>query len=365
VSTHGGGAPPRHAPRRWPIVLAVLGLLAAAVVVVVVTAGGPTGPVQPVGPSRPASSRVLPVPPRADGGPFLAYSESSFLRRPLPADAPVDAESDRGITFAKTHDRSSYPLVRGVDGDNFGMPYAMSSCSDPLWRLTGTVPPELGFLTTEGFHAPSTFADHLTGSSDSPMVVIDRCGVPAMPRGLTVWAAKVSAAGTGTLDVGAAGAFQHDSNGLDRRDPMSDSSLNERSRGAIPDAMVIRDDLLTWGMQHDSGDLGQVLHMFWPETDSAAGAVHPMVAAEAGKQGFGAEGMRLRIRPDIDLGARQCSPAGLVVARTLQRYGAYLGDNAGGSASLKAEQGSGLIGRDALSCLSWDDFVFVQRGWDG
>jgi hypothetical protein len=89
-----------------------------------------------------------------------------------------------------------------------------------------------------------------------------------------------------------------------------------------------------------------------------------MVGAESGKSGFGAEGMRIRIKPNVDLAARGCSPAGLAVARTLQHHGAYLGDNSGSSSGLKAEQGSSALTRDALKCVTWDDFVFVQRGWD-
>lgn len=343
--------PPARRNRKLALVLAaVVALLAAFGVVATSTYSSPDHRPDPI--------------ERTAGRQFLAYSTDSFFRKPLTPDAPVDDQSDRGMAFAKSQNRSPYPLIRGVEGDEFGMPYAMSSCSDPLWTLSGPVPSQLDFLTTEGFHAPASFADRLTLSSDSPMVVIDRCGVPAMPNGLTVWAAKAAPAGGNTIEVGAAGAFQHDSNGLDQRDPQSDSQLNERSRGAIPDAMVIRDDLLVQAMQ-DSGDLGHVLHLFWVETDSSAGAVHPMVGKEADKYGFGAEGMRIRIKPDVDLETRNCSPAGLVVARTLQRFGAYLGDNAGGSTSLKAEQGSTLITRDALSCVSWDDFAFVSRGWDG
>lgn len=295
--------------------------------------------------------------------PFLAYSADSFFRTPLPDDAPLDAESARGIAMVTLQDPSPFPKIRGVDGSEWGMPYAMATCADPVWRLDGTVQADVDFLRTEGFHAPAAFADELTGTSDSPFVVIDRCGTPTMPNGLTVWAWKASPGSERTITVGAAGAFQHDSNGLDRRNPRSDSQLNFRGRGAIPDAMVIRDDVLAWAVAHN-GDLGHVLHMFWWETDSAAGAVHPMVGAEQGKSGFGAEGMRIRIRPDVDLAARDCAPSGLAVARTLQRYGAYLGDNAGAAGGIKAEQGSTSIGADDLSCLNWDDFVFVERGWD-
>lgn len=316
-------------------------------------------------PTSPAASTTRPSRSAPPGdGPFLAYEPDSFFRSPLPATAPVDGSSARGISLVKQHDVRDYPRINGVEGNSWGMPFAMSSCSDPVWRLTGDVPAEAAHLRTEGFHAPARFAATLTGTSDSPLVVVDRCGNATMPDGFTLWAAKAVRGSGNTIQVGSAGAFDHTSNGLDQRNPASDSDVNFRSRGAIPDAMVIRDDLLSHAID-TGGDLGHVLHMFWWETDSAAGAVHPMTGAESGKSGFGAEGMRIRIRPDVRLDTRGCSPAGLAVARTLQHYGAYLGDNSGSSSALKAEQGSTAITADALSCVTWDDFVFVQRGWEG
>jgi hypothetical protein len=324
------------------------------IVTLVVTRGGPDG------------WAVAPEPSAGPTGPrpYVAYAEDSFFRAPLPDDAPIDEQSEQGISYIKRVDDLDYPVIRGVEGDAWGMPFALATCADPVWTLTGRVQEQVLFLEEEGFHAPAGFARSLTGTSDSPFVVIDTCGTPTMPEGLTVWGFQAAREAGRQIAVQNAGAFRHDSNGLDARNPRSDSDLNFTGRGIIPDAMPIRDDELTWGMKND-GDLGHVLHMYWWETDTAAGFVHPMVGEESDKHGFGATGMRIRISPDVDLSKRKCSPAGLVVARTLQRYGAYLGDNAGASTSLKAQQDSRLITRDALSCLTWDDFRFVQRGWDG
>ncbi|SDC38564.1 hypothetical protein SAMN05660690_1212 [Geodermatophilus telluris] len=296
--------------------------------------------------------------------PFIAYGEDSFFRTPLPDDVPVDPQSSQGIAFIKREDESDHPVIRGVEGDEWGMPFAIGTCEDPVWRFTGDVPQQVAWLGTDGFHAPSWLGDALTLTSDSPLVVIDRCGSPSMPEGMSVWGFAAMPGPRHTIEVADAGAFRHDSNGLDARNPLSDSDLNFNSRGAIPDGMLIRDDLLAWAMAHD-GDLGHVLHVFWLETDTSAGFVHPMVGDENRKRGWGPEGIRLRIKPDVDLAARNCDPAGLVVARTLQRYGGYLGDNAGGPTAIKGQQGSALLTRDALSCVTWDDFAFVQRGWDG
>lgn len=304
------------------------------------------------------------------GGPFVAYNVDSFFRKPVPAGAPIDSASAQGIAFVKSHPDQAgfpYPVINGLAGNLWGTVYFEGKCTDPVWKLTGTVPSKVAFLASEGFHAPAQLGDTFTGTSDSPFVVMDTCGNPSMPKGLTVWAANAAKGSGTTISVSAAGAFQHDSNGLDYRNPKSSSTKNMRSRGAIPDAMVIRKDRLEHAIANNTG-LGHVLHMFWVETRTADGFVHPMVGDENDKLGWGAEGIRIRIKPSVDLTKRNLSPGGLAVARTLQTHGAYLGDNSGSASSLKAEQDYGQWGsrltRDALRGLTWDDFEFVQRGYE-
>lgn len=299
--------------------------------------------------------------------PFLPYTPAAFFRSPL-AGAPVDAAgTSRFRAFMAAHpDQKAfkYPVIRGVGTNKWGTVYAEAATGDPVWKLTGTVPKEVAVLKTAGFHAPDWLASVLTQTSDSPFVVLDRVG------GFTVWAAKAKPGAGRTISVGAAGLFAHTSNGLDRRNPRSDSKLNFRSRGAIPDGMVIRRDLLEAAAK-TGGDLGHVLHLFFVETSTAAGHVHPMVGHESGKNGWGAEGQRIGIDPGVDLSQRNGSPAALVIARTLQNYGAYLGDNAGSATSLKAEQdsakrpvwGKTLVADALKSVVTWNDFIVVKAGW--
>jgi hypothetical protein len=304
------------------------------------------------------------------GGPFIPYSGDSFFRKPLPTSGvPVASNSAAGIAFANANDKYAYPRIRGVQGDPWGEPFQLSDCSDPIWRLTGDVPPELAYLKTEGFHAEAGFSARTTGTSDSPMTVIDTCGVPSMKNGHTVWLFRATPGGAGTINVAAAGAMDNASNGLDRRNPRSTSSKNfTQNRGNILGAETIRDDLLAYALKGgNGGTLGHVLEMFWLETDAAAGFVHPMVNFEKGKSGWGAEGMRLRVKESWKAPAG-CTGPGLVIAKTLQRYGSYLGDNSGSGSGIKAEQGSTFPGltKDALGpCVTWDDMEFVQPGWEG
>lgn len=335
------------------MLLVLVALLATAVVIVVST-----------------RDSGLPRPRVSESGeqPFLAYSSDSFFRSTV-TDAPVDRSATAQFRqFMRTHPDQrdvNHPVIRGVGGNRWGTVFARGESTDPVWRLTGAVPREVEVLRTTGFHAPAWLGDSLTRTSDSPFVVID------VASGWTIWGAKARQEGDRTIRVGAAGLYEHDSNGLDRRNPRSDSVMNFRSRGGIPDAMVIRRALVEYA-KANGGDLGHVLHLFFVETSSEDGHVHPMVRRESGKRGWGASGTRIAVDARVDLGNRDCSPEARVIARTLQRYGAYLGDNAAQETSLKAEQDSGgAVWRDRLSsdelrgCVSWSDFVVIEPGWQG
>jgi hypothetical protein len=254
----------------------------------------------------------------------------------------------------------AYPRINGTGFNRWGIPYALSVAADPIWRLTGPVPAQCSLLTTTGFHAPSWLGSVLTATTDSPFCVAD------MGSGFTVFGTKASVVDSRTISVQSGGITYHSSNGLHRKNPLGNDSRNVTSRGRISDAMVIRADLVANGIANNT-DLGHVLHMFLVETSTADGFRHPMVQCENGKFGFGAEGERIAIDPAVDLTRRGLSPAGLVVARTLQRYGCYLGDNAGRESALKAEQETsthpvwnGRLGQDSLAGLRWDDFVVLR-----
>lgn len=301
----------------------------------------------------------------APGQAFAPYSADSFFRSRV-IGAPVDqtaTASFRRFMAAHPEQTYDYPLIRGVDGNQWGMPYATGFRRHPVWKLTGNVPKEVADLASTGFHAPDWFGDMLTGTSDSPFVVMDRASA------MSVWAANARVVAPRTISVSAAGRFMHRSNGLDKRNPRSNDTRNFRSRGAIPDAMVIRRHVVDVSIQQGTG-LGHVLHLFLVETDSSAGHCHPMIGSESGKYGWGAEGQRLAIDPRVDLTQRGLSPAGLVVARTLQEHGCYVGDNSGSSSGIKAQQASGrrdmwrgMLTQHSLAGITWDDFVVLPQGW--
>jgi hypothetical protein len=319
-----------------------------------------------------APSRGTASTPAAGGGPFLPYTADSFFRAPLPAVTPVSRDNARLVSFARSANPHPYPKIRGVSGNDWGIAFAEADCSDPVHRIAaGQMPASQAHLRDVGFHAPASLWANIPPNSDAPFLVVDRCGTSARPGGLSVWGAGTSVRGT-AVNVRYAGSFAHDSNGLDRRNPLSNSQLNERSRGVIPDSMLIRLDALAHAIRTGSG-LGHVLEVFWVETDTAAGFAHPMVGAESGKAGVGAEGQRFRIKPGINLATRpgcdpRTNPVGLAIARTLQQHGGYLGDNSGSGSGIKTEQNADFPGLTADSlegCMTWDDVEFLPLGWQG
>lgn len=294
--------------------------------------------------------------------PFLPYGSDSYFRSTIRG-AAVDAQRTETFRrFMRTHPEQNYryPRINGVEDNAWGTAYAMGGPRMPVWRLVGAHDPKADVLFTRGFHAPAWLGEMLTGTNDSPLCVVDRAS------GFTLFCANAEQVGRRRIRATAAAVTYHSSNGLDHRNPHSDDERNFTSRGRISDAMVIRKDLVRHGVRNDT-DLGHVLHLFLVETDSSAGFRHPMVGEESDKSGFGAEGERLAIDPSVNLASRGLSPQGLVIARTLQRYGCYIGDNSGSASALKAQQENaarplwrGTLRRDSLAGITWDDFVVLK-----
>lgn len=78
--------------------------------------------------------------------------------------------------------------------------------------------------------------------------------------------------------------------------------------------------------------------------NTAACYFWPMVGDEGHSGDYGCEGLMLRIKPTIDLEARGLTRGCLTIARTLQYYGAMIGDTGGVAFSVELEQVS-LEGR--------------------
>jgi hypothetical protein len=304
------------------------------------------------------------APAVAAGRPFLPYGRRSYFRRPL-RDPRIDWDRTRAFrAFMASHPDQrdfDHPRLNGLDDNPWGVPYAMGKARHPVWRLTGDLNDKVRRLERRGFHAPARLGQLLTHTSDSPLCVVDRAS------GFTVYCNNAERVGRRLIRAENVGITYHDSNGLDGRHRRSDDPRNRTSRGRISDAMVIREDLVRHGVANDT-DLGHVLHMFFVETRSRDGHTGPMINEEDDNHGFGAQGERIAIAPGVNLRRRRLSPSAMVIARTLQNHGCYLGDNSGSQSALKMEQENDVrpvwrghrLHRDSLRALSWKDFVVLR-----
>lgn len=317
-----------------------------------------------------AVDRVLAAPgSHSPRKPFLPYSADAFYKASLipglPIDADLTSQFRAWITGRADQAGWDYPHLKGAGTDRWGMPYAESTSADPIWHLSGSLPPPVvDQLVNQGFHAPDWLGGQLTGTTDSPFVVCDKA------TGISLWGHGAAADPTQrVITCGDAGYFVHASNGLDQRAAGSDSTVNYRTRGIISDAMVIRRSALEWATANGQ-PFPHVLHLFIPEPLTAAGWCWPLINCEKNKYGWGAEGWRLAVDPAIDLTTRGMTPAGLALARGLQTHGVYIGDTSGGEASLKLEQTSAThnpwsgfaVGERELAGITWDDWVVINPG---
>ncbi len=300
--------------------------------------------------------------------PFLPYTRGSFFKSRVDG-APEAVRRTKQFhrfmrTFPEQRDRD-YPKLNGIGDNRWGTAFCFGRAGDPVWKVVGPGRPRV--LLRRGLHAPLWITGQISGTSDSPVCVVD------LANGYTVFLTKVRAdRRRRTFHVFSAGVTYHSSNGLDRRNPRSNDPRNFTMRGRISDAMVIRRDLVEHGVRNGTS-LGHVLHLIMTETNTKDGFCHPMTGHEKRhRHGFGAQGERIALRPDIDLRARGLTGAALVVARTLQEYGAYFGDNSGSASSLHCEQasatrhpwaGTNLRQTSFAGKISWDDFFVLPMGW--
>jgi hypothetical protein len=297
--------------------------------------------------------------------PWLPYTANSFFRSKV-AGSPVNRARTKAFkSFMRTHpDQKAVSWPKVNVNPLWASTHCLGKASDPIWKLRGgnTGDPRLAIARTQGFHMSDRIAKLFPiGDQDRPGVMVDRT------FGYTVqFADGVVNRAKRTITVSNAAVFWHSSNGLDYRNPKSNDKRNMSSRGRIIDSQVIRPDLLAAGIANGTG-LGHVLHLFLVETKAADGNCHPMTGSESPRSGFGAEGERIAIRANVNLVRRGLRGGALVLARTLQTHGAYIGDNSGSSTQLKGQSGGYPGTNVSTDCLkgkiSWDDFYVLPKGW--
>jgi hypothetical protein len=305
--------------------------------------GGSTSP-----PGTPSTSAVVEASDRA-------FQADSWWNTALPADTPLDPAGALILDYLRTGPESGRGCLTlaGAGHSHWGQPVYEARPSDPQYDVEGLSEPlpELERLRIpEGAQSGRNTDNNMTIYDRGRGYVVALSGAQYDPD-RDVWSAD-----------GATVTYL-DSNGLHVDTGRSDDPRNRGShRGNNGATMAVElDDVL-------AGTIGHVLKASsGPEV--ADRYVFPMVGSDGDYQGSDLgvppQGLRLRIKPSIDLDEQDLDPEALVIARALQDYGFYIGDS-GGTTALKL-QNTWAEGRGQLWKVSADDLCgmpFTTDYWD-
>lgn len=343
----------------------VIGLVAVVVAVLVGIAAGDEG----AGPSAPEPRAAEPDGPRDDetdelDSPksgetaptaFRAFRWSSWWNTPVPEDAPSHPHATEILDYLLTAEESGAGCLTlaGAGSNQWGHPIYWAKRSDPEYDVTGISGERPEELDTLRIPVGAEPADN----SDGSMTIYDRARgyVVALTDG------KYDEESDSWTASGATVTYL-DSNGLHADTGRSDDPRNRGShRGNNGATMAV-----PWA----AVQAGEVRHVVkvasGPEVSSRF--VFPMVGSDGDYDGSSpevpAQGVRLRIKPDVDLSELVDGEA-LVIAEGLQRYGFYIGDS-GGTTALKLEdtvaQGRGRLWDVSAEALC--GLPFTSEYWD-
>jgi hypothetical protein len=299
-------------------------------------------------------------PPSNDGGAadklFRAFEADSWWNTPLPAAAPLDPNGDAVLNYLRTAPESGSGCLSlaGTGDSPWGQPVYWARSSDRSYHLQGVAnnrPPELDSL-----RIPQIAQRADTG--DGNLTIFDRS------RGyVTLLTDAHYDRSNDSWSASGATVTYLDSNGLHVGTGFSDNPNNTGThRGNNGATSVARYDMV------QAGAITSVLKISsGPEV--AERWVFPMIGSDGHYAGSDAgvppQGLRLRLKPTLDLNGFGLPPQALVIAKAIQRYGVYIGDS-GGSTALKLEdteaEGRGRLWHlapDALCVLN-----FIPAYWD-
>jgi hypothetical protein len=254
--------------------------------------------------------------------PYRAFSRSSFWNRPVPRSAPVRRTSDEMIAYLLEDNTTDYVSLNGTDRSGaWGMPIYWSDPRDPAYSIHNTCstrrPSEFHSVRIPRGARPDP-------TSDAAMTVYDR----DRGRVYGLWHARYDRERNRWSSCGGT-VYYLDSNGLHGKLERSNEPRNTGHRGVPPP---------TWAVRYGEIRAGAIRHVLKISVNTTrCEHVFPMVGDECGTwaQYAPPEGTHIRIKPWVHLRRLDLSRAGLVIARALKRYGAIIGDQSGGSVSLK------------------------------
>lgn len=301
-----------------------------------------------LGPAATASAQLTTA-----ATPYRAFSSGAWWNTALPSTTPEHPNEAAILNYLRTAPDNGGGFLRlaGAGSNKWGQPVYWAHAGDKEYNVrwsSGLRQPELDHL-----RIPSTMMAAQTSDGALTLFDVGRGYVVAMTR------AAYSGA-THTWSVDGATVTYLASNGLDARAPGSNDTRNSGShRGNNGATMMVR---------FDEVQAGRVPHVVkiacGPE--ASPDFVFPMVNSDGDAASSPLkQGLRLRIRPQVDLSAMGLSADALVIARAAQTYGVYCGDS-GGNTALKLEN-TAVEGRGQLWTVQAEALAglpFTTAFWD-
>ena len=332
----------------------VVALVVGVFLVVVRPFGGGGQPKTAPPTTAPTKWREAPL--DAQGRPYRPFLDQSWWNSPVPANAPLDPNGAQILNYLSTAPQSGHGCLRlaGAQQNKWGQPAYWARPGDPEYDVRGLpdgAPPEMRHLRIPA-------GARSANNSDGTMSVYD------MKRGYVALMTDAHyRPATDTWSASGGTVTFVDSNGLIAATGKSDDPRNVGThRGNNGATSYVRLDMV------QNGDVRNVLKIasgpelsnrfVFPMTGSDGDETDPSVGAPP-------EGLRMRIKPSINLKALGLHPQALVIAEALQTYGVYLGDS-GGTTALKLED-TKAEGRGQLWTVTANDLCtlpFTTQYWD-
>lgn len=292
----------------------------------------------------------VPPPPLPPGSVLRAFTDNSYWNTPMPANAPIDPQSDNYISDSKSRSGKAHLQLTGAPGTGqaYAQPIYWAKATDKEYAIVGSSP-----ITRVRIPAGASAAS----GTDGQVVIFDQ------PNNQVVGIHRASydAASDTWSTTSNADRWRLNSDGLDNRVATATEPYNFGHRGVPASVRSVRLD------EVKDGAINHRLECFWWATFEKS--YWPMSGYESGKGGIVPEGIVARIKPSVNIDAKLTNPAAKIIARSLQKYGCMAGDNSGGSNRLKIERNEAEWNRlgitlDSLSNIPWDDWEFIKGGYD-
>ena len=319
-----------------------------------VFSGGGNHPVTTPAPTGQSNVRTAPL--MRNGQPYRAFKDNSWWNAPVPSNAPHNPNETAILDYLGSAPENGGGCLRlaGAGSNPWGQPVYWAQPGDQEYAVHGLpdgAPPELQQLRVP----PDAEAAQNT---DGTMTVYD------LDKGYVALLTDAHYnAATGEWSASGGTVTYVHSNGLIVTTGRSDNKHNTGThRGNNGATSVARYDMVA------AGAIDNVLKVAaGPEL--ANRAVFPMTGSDGDYTGndpaVPPEGLRLRIKPSINLDNLGLHPQALVIAKAIQKYGIYLGDS-GGTTALKLED-TKAEGRGQLWDVTSQDLCglpFSSSYWD-